>query len=47
MKVYRKSYGIFQGTGIQIDKKIQTDRAVEENRIQKAPISQEVYLVRN
>jgi len=30
-----------------IDKKIQADRAAEENRIQKAPISPEIYPVRS
>ena len=45
--VYTGGYGVFQSTGIPTDKAIQTDRAVEENRIQKTSISQEEYPIRS
>ena len=44
-KVYGEDYGVFHGAGVSADRRIQTDRALEERRVQKAPLSPEVYLI--
>ena len=45
--VYREGYGILQVTDIEADSKVQMDRAIIENGIQKTPFSAQVYPIRS